>query len=220
MLFREQNLSAARIEVLQASTETWARFPRRPDHGRSGRPGSTGSDRGLGDRRGLGADRGPFFGGRPGRRAGRPGLCPRPLWRGARVFRRRSGCGRGRAERGAGLGCRQYRGRVGIAVVDSGVQRQPELIPGHAGRAHGTAQGWSALPGRLGQYGNSGSQRPRNLGRVGGQQCLVREYGGSTVEDAEDEETSGLRSYYGVAPDSTIVPVQVLDKRARAAIRR
>lgn len=86
---------------------------------------------------------------------------------------------------------------IGIAVLDSGVKKYREIETNTSGQKIGLGNGWNAIT-RKGD-----GWRDHN-----GHGTLV-------ASIISNQRSNSLGRYYGVAPDSVIVPIQVLDRFGR-----
>ena len=83
---------------------------------------------------------------------------------------------------------------VGIAVLDTGVKKYKELERDSIDNRTGLDEGWDALKNK------KKGQNDKN-----GHGTLVASVASNSNQNAQGK-------YYGVAPDSTIIPIQVLDE--------
>jgi serine protease AprX len=86
---------------------------------------------------------------------------------------------------------------VGIAVLDSGVKKYKELEKDTRGNKNGFVNGWSALTNK-----NDGKKDKNGHG------TLV-----ASIVSNQKRNTYG--KFFGVAPDSVIIPIQVLDEEGK-----
>jgi serine protease AprX len=87
---------------------------------------------------------------------------------------------------------------IGVAVIDSGVKRYHELQNDSQGNKSGLEKGWSAL-----------TEKDVNNDRNG--------HGTLVASIISNQKRNGNGIYHGIAPDSVIIPVEVLDKDGRGS---
>jgi serine protease AprX len=88
---------------------------------------------------------------------------------------------------------------IGIAILDSGVKRYQELEKDTLGYKTGLKNGWNAIDRK-----NDGKHDQNGHGTL-------------VASIISNQKQGSQGKYYGVAPDSVIIPIQVLDKYGKGS---